>query len=389
MNTFNEFALPTLLIKSLAATGFTIPTPIQTQTIPLALEGSDLLASAQTGSGKTLAYLLPVIANILKTESQKALILCPTRELAIQVKTTFNKLFDHRPPFRAALLIGGDPIFKQLDILNKGAKLIVGTPGRVIDHLKRRSLKLHDCGFVVIDEMDRMLDMGFSEQLDEINRFIPKKRQTMMFSATMPASIIQLSQKYLFNPQRISVGSTSQPALQIKQDAIHTSSANKLSHLLREIDQREGSIIVFVKTKRGAEQLANELKNSNHKAAAIHGDLMQRKRDRVMRAFRERNNRIMVATDIAARGLDVPHIQHVINYDIPQCPEDYIHRIGRTGRAGVEGYALSLVSPEDSRKWKAIHRLICGESERKRENYKHKSPGKKNFSFKHNKKKRK
>lgn len=402
MNDFKEFGLPSLLVNSLSDAGINKPTPIQEQTIPVALEGSDILASAQTGSGKTLAYLLPIITNILKTPTKKAIILAPTRELAIQVRTTFNKLFAHRPPFGSALLIGGDPIFRQFDQLKKSPRLIIGTPGRVIDHLKRRSLQLNECAFLVIDEMDRMLDMGFSEQLDEIVQFLPKSRQTMMFSATMPSDIIRLSQKYLENPKRISVGSTHQPALLIKQDTIHTSAAEKLSHLLKEIDKREGSIIVFVKTKRGAEQLASTLKNSNHKAAAIHGDLMQRKRDRVMKAFRDRSNRIMVATDIAARGLDVPHIQHVINYDLPQCPEDYIHRIGRTGRAGAEGFALSLISPEDSRKWKAIHKLIHGSEEKKEQRNNNKPPRKKfgskfkpnqnfksdkNFTFKNRKKK--
>ena len=209
-----------------------------------------------------------------------------------------------------------------------------------------------------------MLDMGFSEALKQIVHFLPQKRQTFMFSATMPPSIKTLSLTYLTNPQHISVGSTTTPTLQVKQETLKTSTAEKFPSLIKELNIREGSIIIFVKTKHGADRLAEKLSRQDHPAAAIHGDLRQRKRDEVLRNFRNLKNRIIVATDLAARGLDVPHIKHVINYDLPQCPEDYIHRIGRTGRAGKEGSALSLISPEDGQKWRRIHQLISPETSR-------------------------
>jgi superfamily II DNA/RNA helicase len=210
----------------------------------------------------------------------------------------------------------------------------------------------------VLDETDRMLDMGFAIQLDAIAKYLPPRRQTLMFSATMPDNIIKLSNKYLHSPERIAVGSTTATAVNIKQEEVFVSQAGKYAELLKQLDQREGSVIVFVRTKHGADRLADKLSRQNHSADAIHGDLQQRQRDRVIAAFRNKQHRIMVATDIAARGLDIPHIEHVINYDLPQCPEDYIHRIGRTARAGAEGSSLCMIAPEDGDKWRAIQRLI-------------------------------
>ncbi|OJW47936.1 MAG: hypothetical protein BGO67_08685 [Alphaproteobacteria bacterium 41-28] len=356
MTTFISFGLPSFLNESLEKMGITIPTPIQGKSIPPGLEGCDILASAQTGTGKTIAYLVPLITNLLNTPRSTALILAPTRELAAQIQTTARALLGKK--IEVALLIGGDSMGKQLSALKRQPRVIIGTPGRITDHLKRRTLRLEETRFLVLDETDRMLDMGFSEALKKIVQHLPKERQTFMFSATMPPTIKTLSLTYLTNPQHISVGSTNEPALKIKQESLKTSNTEKFPCLIKELNEREGSVIIFVKTKHGADRLAEKLSQQNHHAAAIHGDLKQRKREEVLRNFLNLKKRIMVATDIAARGIDIPHIKHVINYDLPQCPEDYIHRIGRTGRAGMEGSALSLISPEDGQKWRRIHQLI-------------------------------
>jgi len=356
MTTFKSFGLPSFLNESLEQMGITSPTPIQEKAIPAGLEGRDILGSAQTGTGKTIAYLIPLITNLMKTERSTALIMAPTRELADQIQAAARKL--HGKKLGVVLLIGGDSMYKQLSALKRQPRLIVGTPGRINDHLTRGTLRLNETRFLVLDETDRMLDMGFSDVLKKIVHHLPKERQTFMFSATMPPSIKTLSMTYLTNPQHIAIGSTTQPIVKIKQEILQTLSADKFPCLLKELNKREGSVIIFVKTKHGADRLAEKLSRQNHHATAIHGDLKQRKREEVIRDFRNLTKRIMVATDIAARGLDIPHIKHVINYDLPQCPEDYIHRIGRTGRAGMEGHALSLVSPEDGNKWKRIHNLI-------------------------------
>ena len=239
-------------------------------------------------------------------------------------------------------------------------RLIVGTPGRINDHLERGSLKLGNARFLVLDETDRMLDMGFGIQIERIIKHMPVERQTMMFSATLPSNIVKLSSKYLKDPQRITVGSNNAPIAKIDQELVHTSDADKYTQLMVQLKKREGSIIIFVKTKYGTEKLADKLNRADQKADAIHGDLQQRRRERVIQNFRDKKYRILVATDVAARGLDIPHIAHVINYDLPQAPEDYIHRIGRTARAGAEGAAVNLITPADNAKWRAIHRLING-----------------------------
>lgn len=356
MTTFTSFGLPFFLNESLERLGITTPTPIQEKAIPAGLSGRDVLGSAQTGTGKTIAYLIPLITKLMDAPHATALIMAPTRELAAQIQDGARKL--HGKKLEVALLIGGESMYKQLSALKRRPRLIVGTPGRINDHLTRGSLRLDNTHFLVLDETDRMLDMGFADVLKKIVNHLPKERQTFMFSATMPPSIKTLSMAYLNNPQHISVGSTTQPALKIKQEMRQISSTDKFPSLLQELEAREGSVIIFVKTKHGADRLADKLSRQDHHASAMHGDLKQRKREEVIRDFRNLRKRIMVATDVAARGLDIAHIKHVINYDLPQCPEDYIHRIGRTGRAGMEGFALSLVSPEDGQKWKRIHKLI-------------------------------
>ena len=358
MENFNKFGLPTSLIQSLNRLNFTKPTPIQSAAIPIALSGQDILGSAQTGTGKTGAFGIPLIAKLLTDRKSSALVLTPTRELATQVIKALQDLLGRDSGIKTSLLIGGDSMVKQLHQLKLRPRLFVGTPGRINDHLERGSLNLSQTNFLVLDETDRMLDMGFSIQIEKIIKFLPKQRQTLLFSATLPKNIIRISDAYLNNPERIAVGSTSSPAKKIKQDIMHLAEDAKYPQLLIQLEQRSGSIIVFVKTKFGAEKLAKKLRGENHHTDAIHGDLRHSKRESVIRAFRNSKYRILVATDIAARGLDIPHIEHVINFDLPQCPEDYIHRIGRTARADASGEALCFVSPSDKSKWYAINRLI-------------------------------
>ncbi len=247
---------------------------------------------------------------------------------------------------------------KQLNQLRRRPRLIVGTPGRINDHLDRGNIDLGNADFLVLDETDRMLDMGFTVQLERIFKFMPKERQTLMFSATLPKNILTMSEKYLNNPKRVSVGAVNVIAKKIKQEVIRIEQDKKYEELTAQLSAREGSVIVFVKTKHGADKMAKNLCRDGFTADALHGDLQQRKRDRVMRNFRDKSFRILIATDIAARGLDVPHIEHVINYDLPQVAEDFIHRMGRTARAGKEGSAISFVSRQDGRKWFAIERLL-------------------------------
>lgn len=358
MTTFDQFGLSPALATSLVRMQYTTPTPIQAQAIPLALEGRDILGSAQTGSGKTAAFAIPMINRIHASPRGAALILTPTRELAMQVMEVVQLLLGPRSFIPAVLLIGGDSMPKQIAQLRMRPRIIVGTPGRINDHLERGNLILHDVNYFVLDETDRMLDMGFGIQIEKIVKFLPQGRQTLMFSATLPPEIIKMSARYLSNPARVAVDSVSKPVERIEQEIVHVSEQGKFDELIKQIDARNGSIILFVKTKHGADRMADKLNRRKLSADALHGDLHQRKRERVIQAFRDQQFRILVATDIACRGLDIPHIEHVINYDLPQCPEDYIHRIGRTARNGAEGAAVCLISPQDGDKWKAIHRLL-------------------------------
>ena len=357
MENFLSLKLEETLAESLAKINFKTPTPIQAKAIPVALEGKDILGTAQTGTGKTGAFGIPLVNYLLKTKKDTALVMTPTRELATQVMQTMNSLVG-RGNIRSALLIGGDSMQKQLKQMRRNPRLIVGTPGRINDHLKRHTLKLNNTTFLVLDESDRMLDMGFTPQINQVLETVPKKHQTLLFSATLPGNIIRLAEKYLNHPVRIAAGSTSTPIEKIKQEVLHVKDGDKYNQLIKEIYTRQGSILIFVKTRRNAEKMVKRLKYDDHDADAIHGNLRQNKRDRVIKAFRNNHFRILVGTDVASRGLDIPAIKHVINFDIPQLPEDFIHRIGRTARAGAEGSALSFVGNEDKSKWNAIQRLI-------------------------------
>lgn len=362
MQNFDALGLSTTLSQSLANMKYDTPTPIQAQSIPPALEGRDIMGTAQTGTGKTAAYSIPLVEHLINNERSTALVLTPTRELGKQVMEVITQMLWSQnktdKKIRTAFIIGGEPYRKQLMQLEKRPRLIVGTPGRINDHLERNSLELDLADFLVLDETDRMLDMGFSVQLDRIFKYLPKKRQTLMFSATLPNEIMGMSKKYLNNPERVKVGSTEAPAVNIKQEVIRIDDGAKYAELNNQLNNRMGSIIIFVKTKHGTERLAKRLQKDGHEAQAIHGDLKQNRRERVIKNFRDQQFRILVATDVVARGLDIPHIQHVVNYDLPQVAEDFIHRIGRTARAGAEGEALSFVSPREALKWNAIEMLI-------------------------------
>ena len=355
---FNDLPIENKLKNSIKFAEFKTPTPIQSKSIPVSLTGKDILGTAQTGTGKTLAFTIPMINKLILDKNAMALIICPTRELASQVMQTILKLNVREIGIGNALLIGGESMQKQLKKLKKRARIIVGTPGRINDHLKRQSLNLSKVSYLVLDETDRMLDMGFTPQIELILKFIPKEHQTLLFSATLPNNILKISEKYLNNPERIAVGSLSTPIERIKQETLQVTQDKKYHELINQLIERSGSILVFVKTKHGADKIVKRLKYDGHSADAIHGNLRQSKRDRVIAGFRNGKSRILIATDVAARGLDIPLIQHVINYDLPQVPEDYIHRIGRTGRAGKDGSALTFLTPSDNSMWNSIRRLI-------------------------------
>ena len=385
---FSDLPIENKLKNSIKFADFKTPTPIQSRSIPVSLTGKDILGTAQTGTGKTLAFTIPMINRLIVDKNAMALIICPTRELASQVMQTVLKLNVREIGIGNALLIGGESMQKQLKKLKKRARIIVGTPGRINDHLKRQSLNLSRVSYLVLDETDRMLDMGFTPQIELILKFIPKNHQTLLFSATLPNNILRISEKYLNNPERIAVGSLSTPIEKIKQETFQISQDKKYHELINQLVERNGSILVFVKTKHGADKIVKRLKYDGHSADAIHGNLRQSKRDRVINGFRNGKSRILIATDVAARGLDIPLIQHVINYDLPQVPEDYIHRIGRTGRAGKEGSALTFLTPSDRSMWNSISKLVDPNFKPSHDKQKRNIKGKKkpNTSFSKNKK---
>ncbi|MDB0034494.1 DEAD/DEAH box helicase [Alphaproteobacteria bacterium] len=356
MKKFSDFNLTSPILTALKNLNLSEPTPIQSLAIPLALEGRDLLGTAQTGTGKTFAFGIPLVNHLALNKESGALILTPTRELALQVLTALKSLTSKDNLLDAALLIGGDPIQKQLKQLKK-ARLVVGTPGRMKDHLKRKSLNLKQFEFLVLDETDRMLDMGFLEDIKAIIEKLPN-HQTLLFSATLPKNISDLAQKFLNKPERINAGKENSPIINIKQEVRNISQKEKYDQLKIELLERTGSIVLFVKTKRSADKIALQLRKDKLNAEAIHGDLRQIKREKVLMKFRKNQFQILVATDVAARGLDIPLIEHVINYDIPQNPEDYIHRIGRTARAGAKGSALTFLTPADQKNWYLIEKLL-------------------------------
>ncbi len=347
-------ALPPFLQDALVRLNITEPTPVQQSGLPPALKGRDVLATAQTGTGKTFAFLLPLVVRLQAQPDKTALILSPTRELAQQTQDALRSLLSSEE-MPSALIIGGDNIHKQYADLRRKPRIVIGTPGRIIDHIGRRSLSLKNAAFLVLDEADRMLDMGFIPDVGKIGQAMPSPRQTLLFSATLPKEIEQLADGFLQDPVRVQIGSVTRPADLVVQQFIRLTTREKFPQLVHELNNRKGSVLIFVKSKHGADRLAKQLKLYGCKSAALHGDLRQNRRRQVMESFRTGILPALVATDVAARGIDVADISCVINYDLPQCPEDYIHRIGRTGRAGSVGTALSFVA-EDEQKWKDVCR---------------------------------
>jgi len=357
---FNEFPLPEAIQHKLEALNFKTPTAIQQKAIPVALDGKDILGSAQTGTGKTAAFSIPLLTKIMNNAEVCGLIVTPTRELAMQVDAQIRMLLSLKSKIRSVVLIGGASMDRQVQMLSKNPRIIVGTPGRIIDHLDRNSLDLSTYNYVVLDETDRMLDMGFSAPIAKIFDNVAVERQTLLFSATLPKGIEKASAKYLNNPARIEIGQANSASQNIVQTTEFVSKEGKFEALVHALSQHEESAIVFMNSKFATEKLAKRLKASDISASAIHGDLRQNKRERVILGLRNNKFRVLVATDVAARGIDIPHIHQVINFDLPRQTEDYIHRIGRTGRNGANGLALNLVTTADKGKLAEIDELLGG-----------------------------
>ncbi len=358
MKRFSDFDLHPSLENNLVAMKYETPTPIQSKAIPVILEGRDVVACSQTGTGKTAAFLLPLLTILFKSESAKLLVLVPTREIASQIIEWLKRLVHDKPEFRIALLMGGSSYAAQLRMMSRNPRVIIATPGRLIDHLKAQRFTLSDVRHLVLDEADRMFDMGFEPQILQVLSRLSAQRQTLLFSATLPPHVTELVKKHLKNPVPISVGKISAPATLVKQSVIHTTREKKDDVLMDELNMRQGSVLIFTRTKSRTDQLADFLEEYGYEVSRIHGDRTQGQRRSALAGFREGNFRILVATDIAARGIDIPHIAHVINYDLPEAIEDYVHRIGRTARAGATGEAISLLTPEDKYKWDAITKML-------------------------------
>jgi ATP-dependent RNA helicase RhlE len=360
MNTFSELPLSSVLQTNLAQHGFVQPTPVQEQAIPQQLAGHDLVITAQTGTGKTLAFLLPLLERLMQHHRHpgvSALILTPTRELAIQISECFSKLA-FGTGFRAATVVGGLNEQTQLQTIRKGAQVVIATPGRLNDFLDRKLVKLGAADTLILDEADRMLDMGFLPTIQKILATLPSERQTVFCSATIESSVAHLIHKHLKDPVRIAIGSTTKPAEQIDLHHYEVEQDSKLGLLEQMLRDDRGSFLVFARTKHGADRLAKKLVRSGSKATAIHGDRTQSQRNLALRGFQEGSYRVLVATDVAARGVHVEGIAHVVNYDLPQVPEDFIHRVGRTGRAGLRGTASTFSTRSERGEIRKIEQML-------------------------------
>jgi len=358
-NPFADLGLSDTLLRAVTEVGFEEPMPVQAETIPVMLAGRDVIVQAHTGTGKTAAFALPILQKLEPegTEPQ-ALVLTPTRELAMQVAQTFHRLGKHVDA-RVLAVYGGQPIERQLRALRHPVDVVVGTPGRIMDHLRRETLSLRRVRVVVLDEADEMLNMGFIEDVEWILDRTPRERQTGLFSATIPDRIADLAQRYLHAPVRIAIEPEHVTAPRITQVYYEVALRAKVDALARILDlEGPASAIIFCRTKSGVDELVHALQALGYSAEAIHGDMSQLQRDRVMSRFRSGLAQLLIATDLAARGLDIPAVSHVINYDIPSDPESYVHRIGRTGRAGAPGMAITLVTPRERWMLRTIERAI-------------------------------
>jgi ATP-dependent RNA helicase RhlE len=352
--------LSAVLQQKLAHLQFTTPTPVQASAIPPALEGKDILATAQTGTGKTLAFLIPVIEQMMAQEKNRnvsTLVLVPTRELAMQVHEVYETLRG-RKDTPAALVMGGTSEQRQIQAIRKGANMVVATPGRLEDYLRRKLVDLRNVKTLVLDEADRMLDMGFLPAIRRIVAALPRERQTLCFSATLEASVANLVNEYMNKPVRVALGSTSKPADTVELQAFEVPQAEKSEVLRQLLYAEKGQTLIFARTKHGTERLAKNLVRDGFTAAMIHGDRTQSQRSGALSGFEEGKFQVLVATDVASRGIHVNNVAHVINYDLPQIPEDFIHRVGRTGRMGASGRASTLVSGAEIPELRSIERAL-------------------------------
>jgi len=362
---FSQFPISPALLARLNHNKFTTPTPVQAGAIPPALEGRDVLATAQTGTGKTLSFLIPIVEMIAKAEGRgaNALVLLPTRELAMQVEKVYRAIRPSQSDM-VALVVGGMAEGPQLDTIRRGARLIVATPGRLEDYIKRRLVRLDQVKILVFDEVDRMLDMGFQPAIARIVAELPKVRQTLCYSATLEGAVRDVAQRYLTNPVRIEIGTVSKPAENVELRTFEVDQSKKQELLEHLLHKEQGSFLVFVRTKHGADRLARRLSRSGHAAAQIHGDRTQAQRNSALKGFTDGRHRVLVATDVAARGIDVPHVGHVVNYDMPKQAEDFVHRIGRTGRASRRGVASTFAMPAERNDLKKIERALSVQMKR-------------------------
>jgi len=361
---FEQLELSSTILKALQDLNYTKPTPIQEKSIPLLLAKKDVLGCAQTGTGKTAAFAIPTIQHLEASsvagakKKIRALIITPTRELAIQIDESF-KDYGKYTNIKSTVIFGGVPQGSQVNKIKAGVDVLIATPGRLLDLIDQRIFNLNDIEFFVLDEADRMLDMGFIHDIKKVIKLLPKDRQSLFFSATMPPNIVELSKTILRNPTKVEVTPVSSTAETIQQSLFYTNKKNKkdlLSHILE--DKTMDQVLVFSKTKHGADKIVKNLLNDKIKAAAIHGNKAQNARQRALSQFKDKEIRVLVATDIAARGIDIDKLKHVVNYDIPNIAETYVHRIGRSGRAGENGIAISLCEPEENAYIKDIEKLI-------------------------------
>ncbi len=363
---FESLGLSTELQRAVSQQGYTEATPIQAQAIPAVLQGRDLMASAQTGTGKTAAFTLPMLQRLMDGATGgprrvRTLVLAPTRELADQVNQSVRDYGRHLP-LRAVEIYGGAPMGKQTAALRKGVDIVVATPGRLIDHMDRGNIDLSHVEMLVLDEADRMLDMGFKPAIERILKTMPKKRQTLLFSATFAGAVGKLAKNFLTDPEVIETARANATATNVEQAAYLVDSGRKRALLSQVIGEENWEqVLIFTRTKHGADRLAKQLEQDGIKSTAIHGDKSQGQRKRALDSFKRKQVRALVATDVAARGIDIDSLPYVVNFDMPTNPEDYVHRIGRTGRGGESGHAWSLVSADEQGQFKAIQRLVESE----------------------------
>lgn len=360
MNNFSELPLCSALQSNLLRHAFTQPTAVQAQAIPPALSGRDVVATAQTGTGKTLAFVLPLLERLSNKRDARgiqALILSPTRELAIQIHETFTKLAAGTG-IRAAVVVGGMSEARQLQAIRQGAQVVIATPGRLCDFLNRKLVSLGGVRFFVLDEADRMLDMGFLPSIRIVLHAMPASRQTLFFSATIEKSVAHLIESHVQNPVRIAIGTATKPAEKVDLRLYEVEQDRKLSLLTKLLGEDQGSFLVFARTKHGTERLAKKLTGAGIKAGRIHGDRSQNQRNEALARFKDGEYRVLVATDVAARGIHVEGIAHVVNYDLPQAPDDFIHRVGRTGRAGARGTASTFSTRSERGEIRKIERAL-------------------------------